>query len=71
MSTFFFASIVSIINHKYRYGFPKYNPLSATLLRLGYNNQTGPQAVNPIQYDLGCDISTTVSEMLTKVSSLL
>lgn len=42
------------VNGLTNYGLPQYNPLQSTLLRPAYNNQTGPNAVNPALYDIGC-----------------
>jgi hypothetical protein len=52
-----------------RYGFPQYHPLDATLLQLGYNDQTGPQAVLPSTYDTGCVLGTTLAELLLTLES--
>ena len=51
------VSMSSVIGHMrmltkvFRYGLPKYHLVEDTLIRLGYNNQTGPQAVLPSTYD--------------------
>ncbi|RAL67691.1 hypothetical protein DID88_008432 [Monilinia fructigena] len=36
------------------YGWPKYEPGKDTLIRLGYNNQTGANLANPSLYDAEC-----------------
>ncbi|KAH8703544.1 putative carboxylesterase [Talaromyces proteolyticus] len=53
-----------------KYGFPRYNPLESTLLRLAYNNETGPQPTYPATYDTGCVIGTTLAEILITLESL-
>lgn len=36
------------------YGWPTYNTSQDTLVRLAYNNQTGPNLINPYRYDADC-----------------
>lgn len=38
----------------YDFGWPQYQNGNATLIRLGYNNLTGPNAALPYTYDAGC-----------------
>jgi hypothetical protein len=38
----------------FRYGWPKYNPDSKTLVRLAYENRTGANLGSPADYDFTC-----------------
>lgn len=49
------------------YGLPRYAPSEATLLRLAYNNQSGPHAVLPSKYDEGCTVPTILTELLVEL----
>lgn len=45
-----------------KYGWPVYNPSQDTLIRLAYDNITGPNLINPYRYDADCvfvNISST------------
>ncbi|XXH00714.1 hypothetical protein Hte_007064 [Hypoxylon texense] len=46
------------------YGLPNYHPLQSTLVRLAYNNATGPNAALPAQYDIGCVIDAPLADVL-------
>ncbi|TVY75945.1 Cholinesterase [Lachnellula suecica] len=45
----------------YQDGWPEYNPLSASLIRLGYNNKNGTNRVLPALYDLTCGVLVAVA----------
>lgn len=49
------------------YGLPTYHPLKSTLLRLAYDNATGPNAAFPVQYDIGCVIDEPLADALVAV----
>ncbi|KAI1614311.1 putative carboxylesterase [Exophiala viscosa] len=52
------------------YGLPRYNPLGSTLLRLAYNNQTGPNTAFPAQYDATCPALTVLAGALVDLGAL-
>lgn len=52
------------------YGLPAYNPLGSTLLRLAYDNQTGPNTAFPAQYDITCPALTVLADALTGLGVL-
>ena len=58
------------VNGLNKYGFPQYSPLNASLVRLGYNNQSSPQAVFPVQYDFGCPTASLLVNLISAVGSL-
>lgn len=43
---------------------PQYNPNEATVLRLGYNNETGPHAALAEVHDIDCKIPKPLADML-------
>lgn len=48
------------------YGWPQYNTSQDTLVRLGYENITGPNLINPYRYDADCvflNVSSTDSSV--------
>ena len=49
---------------------PEYNPLGSTLLRLAYNNQTGPNTAFPAQYDATCPALTVLADALVDLGAL-
>ncbi|KAI1768747.1 putative carboxylesterase [Hypoxylon sp. FL1150] len=52
------------------YGLPTYVPLESTLLRLGYNNATGPNAALPALYDIGCVVAEPLADAVVAVGLL-
>lgn len=48
-----------------RYGMPRYQPLGRTLMKLAYNNQTGPNPAFPVAYDALCPVATLLADLLT------
>ena len=52
------------------YGLPNYHPLRSTLLRLAYNNQTGPNAAYPAKYDIGCVVDGPLIEAVVGLGLL-
>lgn len=50
------------VNGLVAYGWPRYSTDASTLVRLAYNNQTGPNLAIGNQYDNGCkDVPVVVS----------
>lgn len=58
------------VNGLTNYGLPTYTPLQSTLLRLGYNNATGPNAASPAQYDIGCVIAEPLADAVVAIGLL-
>ncbi|EOO02143.1 putative carboxylesterase protein [Phaeoacremonium minimum UCRPA7] len=52
------------------YGLPNYHPLRSTLLRLAYNNQTGPNVAYPAKYDIGCVVDGPLIEAVVGLGLL-
>lgn len=49
------------------YGWPQYDPSQDTLVRLAYDNKTGPNLINPRRYDADCsliDVKSTDSSVI-------
>jgi cholinesterase len=55
------------------YGWPTYNTSRDTLIRLAYNNVTGPNVINPYRYDADCvffKVSSTNSSIAPQLPDL-
>ncbi|KAI1373874.1 putative carboxylesterase [Hypoxylon crocopeplum] len=52
------------------YGLPTYHPLQSTLLRLAYDNATGPNAGYPAQYDIGCVVDAPLADVIVGLGGL-
>ncbi|KAI1774826.1 putative carboxylesterase [Hypoxylon cercidicola] len=55
------------INGLTNYGLPTYNPLNSTLLRLAYDNTTGPNVAFPAEYDIGCVVAAPLADVLVNL----
>ena len=42
------------VNGLTKYGWPQYSPNTSSLIRIAYNNQTGPNLVTGNTYDIDC-----------------
>jgi hypothetical protein len=62
----FYRLLTSIVSSSY--GLPAYAPLKETLIRFAYNNQTGPNAAFPVEYDITCPTLTALTELVLAVS---
>jgi len=61
------------VNGLSNYGWPKYDPSMDTLVRLAYDNITGPNLINPRRYDADCvfvNVSSTDTSNLSALPDL-
>ncbi|CZT49302.1 related to acetylcholinesterase precursor [Rhynchosporium secalis] len=52
-----------------RYGWPKYDPKSKTLIRLGFENRTSTNLASPADYDFSCPWIFTLGQALLNSAS--
>jgi hypothetical protein len=57
------------VSFLFRYGFPKYDPSEATLVRLAFNNETGPHLALPNDYETGCFVSSVLAEFVEAMTA--